>query len=126
MVASHASRKLAPCDQVVPLIRSEEAIAELPDEPVPGAPGARRIELWRDHDDEAGVLVVEGGRRYAPPVDRTHDHHLWVMTGRATILGDVLRSGSYVHVPAGLEHEVDATDTGGCRIFYLRLPPRRA
>ena len=43
--------------------------------------------------------------------------------GRATILGAVLGSGSYVHVPAGVEHDIDATVTEGCRVFYLYSHP---
>ena len=69
----------------------------------------------------AGVLTVEAGHRLGPHAHRVNHHHLWVLNGRATILGTELGPGSYVHVPSGVEHDIDASSTGGCTVFYLYL-----
>ena len=50
-------------------------------------------------------------------------HHIWVLKGRATILGDELGPGLYVHVPRGVAHDIDATKTDGCTVFYLYAHP---
>jgi hypothetical protein len=44
-----------------------------------------------------------------------------VLDGKATILGTELGAGSYVHIPYGVLHDIDATATGGCTVFYLYL-----
>ena len=46
---------------------------------------------------------------------------LWVLDGRAVILGEELDAGSYVHVPSGVDHDLDATATNGCTVFYLYI-----
>jgi hypothetical protein len=28
-----------------------------------------------------------------------------------------------VHIPSGIEHDIDATNTGGCTLFYLYARP---
>ena len=51
----------------------------------------------------AGVLTVEAGRRLGAHAHRVNHHHLWVLNGRATILGTELGPGSYVDIPSGVE-----------------------
>jgi quercetin dioxygenase-like cupin family protein len=46
-----------------------------------------------------------------------------VLEGRATIVGAELGAGSYVHIPSGVDHDLDATRTNGCTVFYLYLRP---
>ena len=45
-----------------------------------------------------------------------------MLAGRATILGTAVGPGSYVHVPVGVTHDIDATGSDGCTVFsvYLR------
>ena len=69
----------------------------------------------------AGVLTVEAGHRLGAHAHRVNHHHLWALSGRATILGTELGPGSYVHAPSGVEHDIDACSTGGCTVFYLYL-----
>jgi hypothetical protein len=35
------------------------------------------------------------------------------------IRGEQLGPGAYVHIPSGVQHDIDATDTDGCSVFYL-------
>jgi quercetin dioxygenase-like cupin family protein len=30
-------------------------------------------------------------------------------------------AGAYVHIPAGVDHDIDATETDGCTLYYLYL-----
>jgi hypothetical protein len=50
-------------------------------------------------------------------------HHIWVLEGRATILGTEIGPGAYVHIPSGIEHDIDARATDGCTVFYLYIRP---
>jgi hypothetical protein len=45
-----------------------------------------------------------------------------VLDGRATILGHDVGPGSFVHVPSGIEHDIDARQTDGCSVFYVYAP----
>lgn len=49
---------------------------------------------------------------------------MWVLEGHVTILGTELGPGFYVHIRSGVEHDIDASATDGCTVFYLYL--RRA
>jgi hypothetical protein len=46
-----------------------------------------------------------------------------VIEGDAVILGRRVGAGSYVHVPSGVDHDLDASDTDGCTAFYVYEPP---
>ena len=67
----------------------------------------------------AGVMTVEAGHRLGRHAHRAHHHHIWVVAGRAEILGVEVCPGSFVHVPSGVTHDIDATVTDGCTVFYL-------
>lgn len=109
----------------VPTILTPEAVAVLPLEPLGPISGAMHRVLWRDGDSMAGVLTIEAGHRLGTHTHRTNHHHIWVLHGAARILGTELHAGSYVHVPSGVEHDIDASDTGGCTVFYLYARPGR-
>jgi hypothetical protein len=44
-----------------------------------------------------------------------------VVAGEATIAGKTVPQGSYVFVPAGVEHGVEHAGRTGCLLFYLYL-----
>jgi quercetin dioxygenase-like cupin family protein len=69
----------------------------------------------------AGVLTVAPGHRLGSHTHRVNHHHIWVLDGRGVILGHELGSGSYVHIPGGVEHDIDATASEGCTVFYLYI-----
>ena len=105
-----------------PQILSADVIAGLPVIPIGAIDGAERKVLWRDEAAEAGVLVVLGGHHLGAHRHRFNHHHLWVLDGRATILGQDVGPGSFVHVPSGMEHDIDARETEGCAVFYVYAP----
>jgi len=102
-----------------PVVLSQRAIAALPVEPLGPLAGITHRVLWRDGTSMAGVLTVEAGHRLGAHTHRANRHHMWVLEGRALILGDMLGAGSYVHIPSGVEHDIDATATEGCTVFYV-------
>jgi quercetin dioxygenase-like cupin family protein len=105
------------------VVMSAAAIAREPLEPLGPTVPATHAVLWRDDTSMAGVLVLAAGQRLGEHSHRRHHHHLWITEGEAVILGERLGVGSYVHVPSGMEHDIDATDTDGCRVFYLYIQP---
>jgi mannose-6-phosphate isomerase-like protein (cupin superfamily) len=104
------------------LVVDREAIAVLPVAPIGDLRGVERKVLWRGGDSEAGILVVFGGHQLGAHTHRSNHHHLWVLDGRAVILGAEVGSGSFVHVPSGVEHDIDARRTSGCAVFYVYAP----
>lgn len=104
-----------------PVVLTPEAIAALPIAPLGPLGGVTHRVLWRTDTAMAGVLTVEPGRHLGRHAHRANHHHIWVLDGAATILGTELGAGSYVHIPSGIEHDVDASTTDGCTVFYIYL-----
>jgi mannose-6-phosphate isomerase-like protein (cupin superfamily) len=105
-----------------PQLLSAHDITGLPVSPIGTLPGVERKILWREGSAEAGVLVVMGGHQLGVHTHRRNHHHLWVLDGHATILGHEVGPGSFVHVPVGVEHDIDARGTEGCAVFYVYAP----
>jgi quercetin dioxygenase-like cupin family protein len=106
---------------VGPTVLTPEAIHDLPAEPLGHLEGVVHRVLWRDASSMAGVLTILAGHQLGRHAHRVNHHHLWVLDGRASILGNTLGPGSYVHIPHGVEHDIDASDTDGCTVFYLYI-----
>jgi quercetin dioxygenase-like cupin family protein len=106
-----------------PIVLTPEEIAAIPQQPLGSMEHIRHRVLWSQDTSMAGVLTVERGQRLGLHAHRVNHHHMWVLAGRATVLGTEVGAGSYVHVPAGVEHDIDATTTEGCTVFYLYLAP---
>lgn len=104
-----------------PVVLTPDAISALPLEPLGPLLGVAHRVLWRTDTSMAGVLTVEGGHRLGAHAHHANHHHMWVLEGSATILGTVVVPGSYVHIPVGVEHDIDAAGTAGCTLFYLYL-----
>ena len=94
-------------------------LASLPEEKLGTTEGVTRKVVWRSASGEAGVLRVSARARLGVHAHRASHHHMWVLEGSADILGRRVTAGSYVHIPVGTEHDVDATATEGCSVFYL-------
>jgi len=105
-----------------PQVLTSEAIADLPVVPIGTVQGVERRILWRDGSSEAGILVVFGGHQLGLHTHRSNHHHMWVLDGAATILGTDVGPGSFVHIPSGVEHDIDARATDGCAVFYVYAP----
>ena len=105
-----------------PQLLSPHDIVGLPVSPIGSLPGVERKILWQDGTAEAGILVLMGGHQLGAHTHRRNHHHLWVLDGHATILGREVEPGSFVHVPSGIEHDIDARGTEGCAVFYVYAP----
>lgn len=104
-----------------PIVLQAEAIAALPVRPLGSLGGVTYRVLWSTETSMAGVLTVAAGHRLGSHTHHANHHHIWVLHGRATMLGTSLGPGSYVHVPSGVAHDIDATTTDGCTVFYLYI-----
>jgi quercetin dioxygenase-like cupin family protein len=103
-----------------PIVLTADAVGRLPLEPLGGLEGVRHRVLWRDDGTSmAGVLTVAGGHHLGSHSHRANHHHLWVLEGRATVLGTELGPGGYAHIPSGVDHDIDARGSDGCTVFYL-------
>jgi quercetin dioxygenase-like cupin family protein len=100
-----------------------EAMAALPLVPLGNLPGVLHRVLWQHDGSMAGVLVIDAGCRLGPHRHRTNEHHLWMLEGHAGIVGHDVGPGGYVHVAAGVDHDIDATATNGCTVYYLYIEP---
>ena len=101
------------------VVLTADAVEAVPIAPLGTLAGVTHRVLWRDGTSMSGVLRVEAGQRLGEHVHRVNHHHMWVLAGAARILGTDVGPGSYVHVPAGVLHDIDATQTDGCTVFYL-------
>lgn len=115
---STTSTEVAP---VTPVIMTPDAIRSLPAIAMPGAAGVTYRVVWEDGAAMGGIMSLEAGAHLGKHTHRTNEHHVWVIEGSARILGSLLGPGSYVHIPSGTAHDIDASSTSGCTLFYLYL-----
>lgn len=108
-----------------PVVLSAEAISDLPLVPLGHLEGVRHRVLWSDETSMAGVMEVEAGHHLGEHSHRRHHHHVWILEGGARVLGEDLVAGSYVHIPHGVAHDIDATASEGCTFLYLYLDQGR-
>lgn len=108
---------------IQPTVLSPAEIDQLPAVPLGDIEGVSHRVLWQDGTSMAGVLTVAAGHELGAHTHRQNHHHIWVLAGEAEMLGQVVGPGSYVHVPAGVEHNTDARATEGCTIYYLYIRP---
>jgi quercetin dioxygenase-like cupin family protein len=106
-----------------PIVLTADEIDDAAFEPLGPMPGVVHKVLWRDENSMAGVLKVAAGHHLGAHTHRVNHHHMWVLEGAASILGTALGPGSYAHIPCGTEHDIDASTTNGCTVFYLYIRP---
>jgi quercetin dioxygenase-like cupin family protein len=106
-----------------PFVLTAEAIATLPVERLGSIAGVSHRVVWRSGNSMAGVMTVQAGYRLGTHSHRANDHHLWVLRGHVRLLDIDAGPGSYAHVPSGVDHDLDTTETEGCTVFYLYLSP---
>jgi quercetin dioxygenase-like cupin family protein len=92
-------------------------------EPLGMIEGVRNKVMWRDGTSMAGLMEVAPGHRLGAHTHRENHHHMWVVDGHVEVVGKLLGPGGYAHIAAGVEHDLDATDTEGCTVYYLYLRP---
>jgi quercetin dioxygenase-like cupin family protein len=106
-----------------PTVMSAGAVGALAATSFGGLDGVSHKVLWQAGSSMAGLLVIAGGHHLGQHAHRRNQHHLWVVDGHAVILGTTLGPGGYAHIPSGIEHDIDARATEGCRVFYLYEAP---
>lgn len=104
-------------------VMSADEIAVLPRKPLGDVAGVENAVLWTDGASMTGILKVEAGARLGRHTHRTNLHHMWVLDGSAVIADRQVGPGSYVQVPPGVEHDIDATATGGVTVYYSYVLP---
>lgn len=124
MTGSHdSSTAVATRDDRGVAILSASVIAKLERQALADDPGVENRILWTDGSSVAGLLTVAAGHRLGAHTHQHNHHHFWVLAGSALVLGQELNPGSYVHIPSGVEHDIDARQTRGCTVYYLYLRP---
>jgi quercetin dioxygenase-like cupin family protein len=98
-------------------------ISHLRWQPVGGCPGVRGKELWRTSHAACAVIAYEVGAVTPGHPHPDAEHHLWVISGVASVAGRNLPAGSYAHVPPAVAHPIAAV--GGQRLILLQLHQRR-
>ena len=107
--------------QGVPIVLTGSQVESVPFKPLGDLEGVAHKLLWEDGTSTAGVLTVEAGHRLGSHAHHANHHHLWVLSGRGMILGVEVGPGGYVHIPAGVSHDIDCQSTDGCTVFYLYM-----
>ena len=105
------------------MVLTPEQVAAIPPVPMGTIAGVTHRVLWNSGGSMAGVMRVDADHHLGLHQHRANDHHMWMLDGHATILGSQLGPGSYVHIPSGVEHDIDASTTDGCTLLYLYLSP---
>lgn len=109
--------------ETTPTVLDAEQVAGIDDAPLGSIPGVSNAVLHRDASSVTGILTVAGGHRLGRHRHRHHVHHMWVIEGEARIADRNLGPGSYVHIPVGIDHDIDATGTSGVTVYYTYVHP---
>ena len=97
------------------------AAADLAWHPLESFDGVDYKLLWRSGKSVAGLMRVAPGAEVSPHAHLRSHHHLWVLEGEADLVGERVGPGSYVHIPAGVEHGITDVGPEGCTVVYLYL-----
>ena len=97
-------------------------VESLPWEPVPDCPGAARKVLWQLGSFVQALLHYEPGAQGGGQAHLAAHHHMWVVSGAATIAGRRLTAGSYMHVPPGVDHPVTDVSADGLVLLQMHRP----
>jgi quercetin dioxygenase-like cupin family protein len=106
------------------VILSPVEVDQLPWQPVPDCPGVRAKELWRGEDLVQALIVLEPGARIPGVPHLGAHHHIWVVSGEASIGGKRLGAGSYVYVPPGTAHPIVGLGAADCTLLQVHRPHR--
>ena len=95
-----------------------DAVERCPWMPFAGAPHVLVKYLLSSPDGAAGLMRLDGATEGGRHLHVGGRHHVWVVDGTLVFDGAALGPGSYLHVPAGSDHTMAATD-GGCTVFFV-------
>jgi hypothetical protein len=104
------------------VVRDRAEIGEVPWQPVPACRGVFEKELWRQGDFVDALIRYDPGSTAPGGPHGTADHHIWVVSGAATIAGRPVEAGSYVYVPRGTSHPIGDVGQDGCIMLQMHRP----
>lgn len=102
-----------------PVVLDATAMARLAWEVLHGVDDARAKLLWEQGGSTVGLLHVHPRGHVRAHAHPEAHHHAWVVDGHARMLGEPVGPGSYVHIPAGMEHEITDVGPQGVTMFYV-------
>ena len=108
-------------DLAATVLRPDE-IAQTPWQCVPGCPGVQEKELWRSGDAVDALIQYEPESFTPGHHHRAGHHHIWVISGSATIGDRSVVAGSYVYVPPAVDHPIHDIGAEGCTILQMHRP----
>lgn len=106
-------------DSGAAVVLDAASIERLPWQRLHGLHDARTRVLWRKGRSLAGILTVAPREELSEHAHPEAHHHVWVLSGSATILGLHVSEGSYVHIPAGMAHAIEDVSDEGLTMLYL-------
>lgn len=77
--------------------------------------------LWRSGGSVAGLMRIAPDGEVTPHAHVRSHHHLWVTDGTVDVLDQEVGPGTYVHIPAGVDHSIRAMGDRPCTMLYLYL-----
>jgi hypothetical protein len=90
--------------------------------PIPGCPGVRATDLWRSGDLHDALISYEPGAGTPGKPHVGAHHHIWVVSGSASIAGRRIVAGSYAYVPPGVPHPIADIGAEGCLLLQMHRP----
>jgi len=106
------------------LVMNPGAIDQIPWRPIPGCQGVVAKDLWRSGDLHDALISYAPGSGTPGGPHPNADHHIWVVSGSASIGGQRVCAGSYLHVPPGTGHPVTDVGGEGCLLLQMHRPLR--
>ena len=104
------------------LIMGPGDIDQLPWQPVPGCPGVVAKDVWRSGDLHDALISYEPGSSTPGHPHLNADHHIWVVSGSASIGGRGVTAGTYLHIPPAKEHPITDIGEDGCVLLQMHRP----
>jgi hypothetical protein len=93
----------------------------LPWHPLDPYDGVHYKLLWQSGKSVTGLLRIDPGGMVTPHAHIRSHHDMWVIDGAVEMLGDVVGPGTYVHIPAHVDHSIRAVGDGAATMLYLYL-----
>src|SRR3954470_1782535 len=103
-------------------VRSTSDIWAMPWEPLRDLEGVGHKTLWRSGAVTTGLIRVEHGHEKPAHVHYGAHHHIWLVSGACTMVGERVTAGSYLYIPPGVEHAVTDVAPEGVVFFYTHRP----
>ena len=103
-------------------VLNADQIDALPWTPVADCPGVTEKVLWHLGDFVQALIRYQPLATTPGEAHLAAHHHICVVSGSATIAGQPLTGGSYVHVPPGVDHPVTDVGAAGCTLLQMHRP----